>query len=64
MSKLNQYEIELLEMLNGGPELPWGAAMSEALEYLAGRGLCTRGPDYRITTQGKMVLAAIKETPQ
>ncbi|PSJ60807.1 hypothetical protein [Pseudaminobacter soli (ex Li et al. 2025)] len=58
MPKLCEYEIEVLRMMDGGPELPWGAAMSAALEFLADRGLCTRGPNYRITPAGRAALQA------
>lgn len=56
--RLTDYEIEVLRMMNGGPKLPWGAAMSAALEFLVGCGLATKGPHYRITEAGKSVLEA------
>jgi len=60
MRPLDPYEIDLLRMMTGGPEMPWGAAMSVALEYLAGRGFCSRGPNYQITEAGRLVLAAVE----
>jgi hypothetical protein len=58
MTEIVQYEIDVLRMMAGGSELPWGAAMSVVLGYLSGRGLCTRGPNYQITDKGREVLAA------
>lgn len=55
--RLTQYEIDVLRMMDGGPDLPWGAAMSVALEFLSGRGLCTRGPSYQITEAGRRALS-------
>ena len=60
--KLSAYEVEVLAMLDGsGPELPWGAAMGSALEFLREDGLCTRGPHYQITGAGKMTLERLRK---
>lgn len=56
-TSLSGYEIRVLWMMDGGPELNWGAAMSVACEHLAGRGLCTYGPNFRITDVGRQALA-------
>lgn len=61
-TRLNGYEIRILWMMDGGPELPWGGAMGVACEYLAGRGFCTRGPNFHITDAGRQALAAIKSS--
>ncbi len=59
--KLSDYEIKILRYLNGDdmPDLAWGAAMGAAVEFLAGGGLVTRGPNYFITEKGKAFIASI-----
>lgn len=57
---LSGHEIRVLWMMDGGPKVNWGAAMSESCEYLAGRGLCTRGPNFQITAAGREALATIR----
>lgn len=54
VKKLCEYEIKLLrELVTGKSEgLSWGAAMSVAIEYLAGGGYVTRGPNYKPTQKG------------
>lgn len=53
MSKLTEKERSVLSMMNGGPEVPWGAAMSAALEFLKGDGLVEQeGSNYWITEAG------------
>ena len=54
----NEHEIEVLEMLNGEREGTWGAWVAACLEFLSGAGLCTRGPNYKITNEGREFLAA------
>lgn len=62
------FEKEILRHLNGEdvPGLSWGAAMSEAIEYLSGNGYVTprRGPlgiNYKITDKGLEAIAMVKE---
>ncbi len=59
-TNLSGYEIRVLWMMDGGPKLDWGAAMSVSCEHLAGRGLCTYGPNFQITDAGRQALAATK----
>ena len=59
MADLDPYEIAVLRMMDGsGPELPWGAAMSVALQRLAGIGMATRGPNFQITQAGQDALTS------
>jgi len=51
------HEIEVLKMLNGDRPGEWGAWVGACLEFLQGAGLCTRGPEYKITDAGRRVLA-------
>lgn len=48
------FDYEVLGMLNGAREGAWGAAVGASLEYLSGHGLCTRGPNYKITLDGQI----------
>lgn len=57
---LTEYEIKVLEMLAGERPGKWGAWVSACLEYLSGAGLCTRGPNYKITEAGRAKLAEIR----
>lgn len=58
--KLTAYEISILRMMAGGPSVPWGAAMSAALEFLKGDGLIKQeGTNYWITPAGR---AALRES--
>ena len=59
--KLNSHEIEVLEMLAGTRPGEWGAWVSACLEALSDDGLCTRGPDYQITPEGRAALATMDE---
>ena len=47
-----KHEIEVLEMLAGRREGEWGAWVGACLEFLQEDGLCTRGPNYKITQKG------------
>lgn len=58
----NEYEIEVLKMLNGDRPGEWGAWVSACLGYLAGAGLCTHGPRYQITDAGKAALSKQQTT--
>lgn len=53
---LTSHDYEVLEMLAGEREGQWGAWVSECLEFLSGRGLCTNGPHYTITEAGREAL--------
>jgi hypothetical protein len=57
--KLNEHEVEVLEMLAGRREIAWGAWVGACLEHLQSAGYCTRGPNYRITPAGQ---AALEDT--
>jgi hypothetical protein len=59
MDAINQYEIEVLEMLSGDREGDgeWGAWVGACLEFLSGAGLCTKGPAFQITPKGREELA-------
>jgi hypothetical protein len=57
LSELNSHEIEVLEMLSGQRKPEWGAWVGACLEFLSGHGLCTGGPNYQITDEGKRTLA-------
>lgn len=55
--KLTKYDLSILRMMNGGPTVPWGAAMSAALEFLKGDGLVEQeGTNYWITEAGRRAL--------
>ena len=56
-TKITEYEREVLEMLAGKREVEWGAWVAACLEFLSDAGLCTLGPNYRITNAGRAVLA-------
>lgn len=58
--KLIPHEIEVLEMLAGKRKGQWGAWVAVCLENMADAGLCTRGPNYRITDAGRVALASIE----
>lgn len=59
--KLSEYDLSILRMMTGGPSVPWGAAMSAALEFLKGDGLVEQeGTNYRITDAGRQALATSK----
>jgi len=48
-------------MMAGGPSVPWGAAMSAALEFLKGDGLIEQeGTNYWIPPAGRQALATSK----
>jgi hypothetical protein len=57
MNDLTKHEIETLEMLAGRREAKQGAVVAMCLDYLRGRGYCTPGPNYTITSAGLAVLA-------
>jgi hypothetical protein len=57
---LTEHEIEVLKMMNGQREGEWGAWVGACLEFLQGHGLCTRGPNYQLTDEGKRVLATLE----
>lgn len=57
--KLNDFEIEVLRMLNGEKEIQWGAWVGACLEYLSDGGYCTRSPNYEILPRGKQYLAGL-----
>jgi hypothetical protein len=57
---LTEHEIEVLKMMGGRREGEWGARVGVCLEFLAGHGLCTRGPNYQLTDEGKRVLATLE----
>jgi len=63
---MSDYEIKILRYLNGEemPDLSWGAAMGAAVEFLAGDGLVTQGPNYFITDKGKAFLASLPAPSQ
>lgn len=60
MPALNEYEIEVLEMLAGKREGEWGAWVGACLESLEDFGLCTSGPNYQITEAGREIVAALE----
>jgi len=53
------HEVEVLRMLNGEVDFPWGAWVGACLEFLSGSGYCTRGPNYQITDKGKDYLKTL-----
>lgn len=57
MFKPNEHEIEVLRMLAGEREAKWGAWVGACLEFLTEAGLCTRGPNYKITDAGRRTLS-------
>lgn len=57
MVKLSDFEKRVLVAVGGGGPVPWGAAVSVALEFLSENGLVTDGPHYRITDVGRTALA-------
>lgn len=64
MLKLVDYELAILRLLSGEdmPNLRWGAAMGEAIEFLHGGGYVERkrkdtGIAYVITEKGRAALA-------
>lgn len=58
MSEATQHDLDVLKEIRGEhqPHLIWGAAMSEALEYLQGAGYATRGTRPQITDKGRELL--------
>ena len=59
MAGLTEYEVSILRMMDGGPSVPWGAAMSAALEFLVGDGMVEQeGDSYFITEAGRAALEA------
>ncbi len=52
---MTEFEMQILRLLNGEKfnDLQWGAAMSEATEWLSENGYVTAGPNYQITPKGK-----------
>lgn len=55
---MTEYEWDLLRELNGEDRgLMWGAAMSEAIGALKGKGLVTGPPVYKLTAKGREALA-------
>jgi len=56
-SDLLPLDLAVLESMNGGPEVSWGAAVTSSLEFLSDHGLCTRGPSYQITDKGREAFA-------
>lgn len=59
LEKLTEYELSVLRMMDGGPNAPWGAAMSAALEFLKGDGLIEQtGTRYDLTDAGRAALRA------
>lgn len=60
MSKLNEYEWEVLEIMDGRRQCQWGAWVSACLESLEGFGLVTPGPNYQLTDAGRAMLAGRK----
>ena len=59
MAKLTKFEVDVLRMMTGGPAVPWGAALSAALEFLVGDGLVEQeGTRYYITEAGRRALEA------
>jgi len=57
VNDLNECDIKMLRILNDElPDEVWGASWTVCLEFLNGRGLCTRGPNYQITDKGREVL--------
>ena len=59
MARLTDYEVSILRMMDGGPSVPWGAAMSAALEFLVGDGMVEQdGANYFITEAGRAALEA------
>lgn len=61
MNKLTDFDMQVLRMLNGDIELPWGAAVSVALEWLSGQGLASDRLPYRITEAGRTLLSTTKD---
>lgn len=54
---LTDYDFEVLRAMAGERTMPlWGAALSITLEFLAGTGFVTRGPNYQITDKGRKYL--------
>lgn len=57
MSDLFESDRKMLRILNGEmPDEQWGSWWTPCLEYLKGRGFCTRGPNYQITDKGREFL--------
>lgn len=54
---LNQYEIEVLEMLDGRREKVWGSWVGACLDYLKEGGYVTPMP-YQLTDKGRAALPA------
>ncbi len=60
--ELNEYDRKMLGILNGDfPNETWGAWWTPCLEFLSGLGLCTKGPNFQITTEGRRVLGEQSE---
>jgi hypothetical protein len=57
---ITEHEYKVLEMLAGKREGEWGAWVSACLEFLQGGGLCTSGPNYKITEKGLKALESRK----
>lgn len=65
---MNEFERDVLRVIAGEdvPGMMWGAAMSEAVEYLQGRGFCRRvlkddTITYEITDRGREALRVIEQ---
>ena len=55
----NEYEIEVLRMLNGERELPWGSWVGACIEFLSEAGYVTKRPPYSITERGRAFLKTL-----
>ena len=53
----NEYEIEVLRMLNKELELEWGAWVAACLGFLCEEGFCTN--TFQITEKGKAFLKSL-----
>lgn len=60
MAELTDHERQVLRMLAGEIELPWGAWISACLEHLRAVGYAT-GIPYRITEAGRAALEAKRD---
>lgn len=62
MGRLTDYELSILQMMDGGPSVPWGAAMSAALEFMVGDGLVEQdGTNYWIADAGRLALSGHRQ---
>jgi len=52
---LTEHEWQVLEMVAGQREIPWGSWVGACIEFLQDYGLVTRGMEWKLTERGEMV---------